>query len=354
MVRMTNLFSEAALQMRISLFGINVDQPAYTFAPSSDRISPLKWGIFDATAAPAYNGTLDSLHRRFTADALPVPRNISSPERSYAAEDIAFWKAVAAHFRRRGWFSRAYVYYDDEPRTPTDFATARLHASILHAADRRFRYLLTTTYRPDLVGSVNIWTPVIYELDAFGYPGMAVYHQRQAAGDSVWWYDSDMSADHGQWPDMFIDHPAMNQRVLAWMTWRYGLQGFLYYDTVYAFPFRNPWNGQYAFGTNGDGTLFYPGKASIIGGKTDIPCFSIRLMLIRQSMQDYEYMEALSDHGRRAQVDALVRTVVPATDNFAHDPSLLLQVRLKMGEELSQLAAPIASAHRPRRQRMGS
>ena len=75
---------------------------------------------------------------------------------------------------------------------------------------------------------------------------------------------------------------------MGWMTWKYGLNGFLYYDTTYAYGLhRNPWNDVYSFGTNGDGTLFYPGKPSIIGGKTEIPCFSLRLMLIRLSLPGY-------------------------------------------------------------------
>lgn len=137
---------------------------------------------------------------------------------------------------------------------------------------------------------------------------------------------------------MFIDHSPMNQRILGWMTWRYGLDGFLYYDTVYAYPRQpDPWHDVYYFGTNSDGTLFYPGKASIIGGKTDIPCFSIRLMLIRQSLQDYEYLHLVAAKGHRADADAAVQAVVTSSDSFTHDPAVLLQQRQLLGQVLSKL-----------------
>ena len=139
---------------------------------------------------------------------------------------------------------------------------------------------------------------------------------------------------------MFIDHPAMNQRVMGWMTWKYGLNGFLYYDTTYAYGLhRNPWNDVYSFGTNGDGTLFYPGKPSIIGGKTEIPCFSLRLMLIRQSLQDYEYLRLLQTHGQAALATAAVNAVVRSSDNFDHSPATLLKERMIMGQELSAIKA---------------
>ena len=334
-VNLTNLYSKAALQMRISMYGIDVASPSYTYGAEAG-LSPIDWSLWDRTEVPANNGQLGVGSSRFSAAALPLPNNVSDLTHNYAAEDVAFWKAVAARYKRLGWFNRSYLYYDDEPGSSSDFAVAKLHARLLHSADSGFKYILTTHYRPDLVGSVNIWVPIINELDSPGYPAPALYRARQQAGDKVWWYDSDSSADDGQWPDMFIDHPAMNQRVMAWMTWRYGLNGFLYYDTVYAYGSdRNPWRDVYYFGTNGDGTLFYPGKTSIIGGQTDIPCFSIRLMLIRQSLQDYEYMELLKRRGESGIADQAVKAVVQSSDSFTKDPAVLQRERLVMGRALS-------------------
>jgi hypothetical protein len=337
---LTNRYSEAALQMRISMYGIDVAPVGYTYNSNTRKVSALDWSLWNSTEAPANDGALDPTHRHFTAAALPLPNNLSDLQHKYAAEDVAFWRAVARYYQKRKWFSRSYLYYDDEPSSSSDFALAKLHAQLLHEANRHFRYILTTHYRKDLVGSVNIWVPIINELDSPGYPPPSVYTQRQKAGDKVWWYDSDSSADNGQWPDMFIDHPAMNQRVMGWMTWKYGLNGFLYYSTVESYGVnRNPWKDVYAFGTNGDGTLFYPGKPSIIGGKTNIPCFSIRLMLIRQSLQDYEYMHLLKLHGHGALANQAVDAVVKSSDDFTKDPAVMLKERIVMGTELSKLHA---------------
>jgi hypothetical protein len=335
-VNLTNRYSKAALQMRISMYGIDVAAPSYAYDPTTG-LSPLDWTLWDRTESPANNGQLGSGGAKFTAAALPLPNNLSDLTHNYRAEDVAFWKAVAVRYRSRGWFGRSYFYYDDEPGSASDFALAKLHAAQLHQADPAFKYILTTHFRQDLVGSVNIWAPIINELNSPGYPGPAVHRARQKAGDKVWWYDSNSSADNGQWPDMFIDHSPMNQRIMGWMTWRYGLDGFLYYDTVYAYgPTSNPWRNVYYYGTNGDGTLFYPGKPSIIGGKTDIPCFSIRLMQVRQSLQDYEYMHMLKQSGKGAIADRAVNAVVHASDSFTKDPSVLEKQRMVMGQALSK------------------
>ena len=321
------------------MYSIEVADPSYTY--SDGKISALDWSLWDRTEVPVNDGTLDATGRHFTSVELPGPANLADPAHTqYSSEDVAFWKAVAAYFQSQGWLSRAYLYVDDEPSSPSDFATAKLHAKLLHGADPSLRYILTTHYRPDLVGTVNIWVPIINELDSPGFPGPAAYHARQAAGDQVWWYDSDNSASDGQWPDMFVDHAAMNQRVLAWMTWKYGLNGFLYYGTTEAYGLHsNPWDSVYAFGDNGDGTLFYPGLPSIIGGTTAIPCFSLRLMLIRQSLQDYEYMHLLQTHGQAALANAAVDAVVRSSDDFDHSPATLFKERMIMGQELSAIKA---------------
>ena len=97
--------------------------------------------------------------------------------------------------------------------------------------------------------------------------------------------------------------------------------GELYFDTVYAYnryaknrPDReDPWDTVWAFGGNGDGTLFYPGRPDRIGGTTDVPIDSLRLKHIRDGRQDFELLRLLDSRGpeghRRAQ--ALATAMAP-------------------------------------------
>ena len=50
---------------------------------------------------------------------------------------------------------------------------------------------------------------------------------------------------------------------MEWLTFRYRMGGELYYNTVEAYARGlDPWRDQRLFGGNGDGTLFYPGRAA--------------------------------------------------------------------------------------------
>ena len=76
----------------------------------------------------------------------------------------------------------------------------------------------------------------------------------------------------------------------------------------------------YLFGGNGDGTLFYPGLPDLIGGSTHIPVESIRLKLIREGLEDYEYLALLEkSRGQKAADDYVDMLVLTAYD-YDQDP----------------------------------
>jgi uncharacterized protein (TIGR03382 family) len=90
--------------------------------------------------------------------------------------------------------------------------------------------------------------------------------------------------------------------------------GELYYETTQAYDYaagREPWTNQWAYGGNGDGTFFYPGTPAAIGGQTDIPVASLRLKLLREGMEDFEYLKALSDAGEPTLAKDIASTLFP-------------------------------------------
>lgn len=128
------------------------------------------------------------------------------------------------------------------------------------------------------------------------------------------------------WPSYMIDADPVRARALEWLSFRYGAKGELYWETTANYisgtnpndPWSNPWNPD--FGGNGEGTLFYPGTPARIGGVSsvpgdiaDIPIASIRLKMIREGVEDYEYMKMASDLSGDggAWAQGLVRNVFP-------------------------------------------
>ena len=157
----------------------------------------------------------------------------------------------------------------------------------------------------------------------------------------LWMYQSCMSHDCGGaagwatgWPTYVIDASAVRNRAMQWMLYRYGATGELYYETGYALATkRDAWADQWAYTGNGDGTLFYPGTVAKIGGRTPIPIASIRLKMIREGMEDLEYLKLLERCGHGDQARAVARGLFPhAYSAGAVAPDQLMSARRQLAE----------------------
>jgi hypothetical protein len=194
-------------------------------------------------------------------------------------------------------------------------------------------------------GRVGIWVP---NVTTFETPAelTAQYQKERAKGARVWWYDSNQSrfTVNGQgavFPDQFIDHPGVNQLVHGPLTYIYGLSGYVYFDSASNYASRGAgiWENNYAddFGANGDGTLFYPGIPSIIGGPdgSDIPVPSIRLQLMRQSISTYDLLMLLRQNDQ-AKADQIAAQLATDVQNWSKDAIAYEAARQQIAEALLQ------------------
>jgi hypothetical protein len=173
---------------------------------------------------------------------------------------------------------------------------------------------------------------------------LAAYAPQRKSGKQLWWYQS--CASHGcetvggeyfrGWPSYAIDTPPVANRIMPWLAWKYGIDGELYYNLSES---PDPWTTIHLFGGNGDGTLLYPGTPARIGGDSHIPIETIRLKLIRDGLEDYEYLSLLAARGQlpwaRQQLDQLVRSAY----DWEQDPGAFLTIRDRLGEKLSGTGA---------------
>jgi hypothetical protein len=138
-----------------------------------------------------------------------------------------------------------------------------------------------------------------------------------------------------------VDATGLSNRIMPWITWKYGIQGELYYtiNEVYSRRDKDAWNDVYLFGGNGDGTLVYPGLPQNIGGRTDIPIESIRLKLIREGLEDYEYLVFLSGRVDRSAVKEFVNKMVTNTYTYERDSGKFYALRRMIGETISKNGA---------------
>eukprot|EP00038_Savillea_parva_P025128 m.46339 g.46339 ORF g.46339 m.46339 type:complete len:659 (+) comp6748_c0_seq1:59-2035(+) len=285
----------------------------------------------------------------------------------------AFWKSAYAHASGQGWSDLLFDYTCDEPGTNQERITAcKLRGGDLHRAEPRLRSLITMAREDadaaNMTSQINVWVPIINYIDndpaiCTGYPPWAdgntrpVYDDLVAQGDDLWWYQSCMSEGcasakpppgegcksksspcyNGTWPSYMIDAPATFNRVMSWMSYAYDMRGELYWGTNAAD--RNAtqaWEDQWIAGGNGDGTLTYSGLPSMIGGSTVVPIASQRLKLIRDGLEDLEYMYAAEARVGRDRVLAEVHRVVASTHKWEHDAAAYWEAR----ERIAALAEP--------------
>jgi hypothetical protein len=227
---------------------------------------------------------------------------------------IEFLRGYTARLKQASLLSGAYIYGFDEVQ-PDRYHQLKAVYGAIRAALPDLPRACTVRPNKDLAGFVDIWVPLTAHYDR------AAADARRARGEEVWWYICcGPSHPYANW---FIDYPAIEPRLLFWMTWKYGVTGFLYYslnmwhtnraaeglpDYLQAHDDEDalkaiqaglrwpqvPWNTFTFDRFNGDGHLVYPGA----GGK---PLSSIRLECIRDGIEDYEYLWLLADLTQRLE-----------------------------------------------------
>jgi hypothetical protein len=188
--------------------------------------------------------------------------------------------------REKQWLDRAFVYGIDEPFEHHYDAVKEMFTLAKQSAPG-VRRVLTEGPVPQLYGAVDVWVP---KIDNYREKRC---RRRQEQGEEIWWYVC--TSPHHPYPNFFLDYPAIDHRIIFWMAWKYDITGLLYYSL-------NRWHANYSQGAqrwpdipwdsrtfgkhNGDGQLIYPG----LSGE---PYSSVRLEVIRDGLEDYEYLHAL-------------------------------------------------------------
>lgn len=138
-----------------------------------------------------------------------------------------------------------------------------------------------------------------------GHPECTSGRQGSESNDDVW----------TGWPGYVIDEPASEARAMGWLSFLYQTSGEFYFDVTHCLVSpagQTAWTEQYAYGGNGDGTLFYPGDPAKIGGDSWIPLESMRLKLIRDGYEDYEYLKILADRNLKSEASKIADKLFPA------------------------------------------
>jgi hypothetical protein len=295
---------------------------------------------------------------RYHVNALETPHPssvVKDPEtqRDTLRAWLAAFDQAAKELDRAGVLF--FTYLKDEPNTLEDYRYVQKWGRAVREAKSVVKVLVVEqpwtepgyggadSAWGDLYGAVDIWCPL------FSLHRQDSAAKRQALGETVWTYTALCQGPPTPW--WHIDFPLLNYRVPAWMAWRDGMTGLLYWGGMsYWRQSDDPWTqapfytgngrpqqGQQGIVFNGEGSLVYPAPA--VGYDGIVP--TIRLKALRNGIEDYEYLAILQRLGKAAEAQKVVRSLTETFFQWEKEPAAYEGAR-------ARLAAMITAATRER------
>jgi hypothetical protein len=268
---------------------------------------------------------------------------------SYNDKWFQYWAAVSDYLgSTAGYAAKGYYHIVNEPQTFEDYDIVAYLAQQTKASAPNVRILVSEQVEPDIYNNpsypgakIDIWMPTVsnYQVERA--------HDRQLNhGEEVWWYF--LYGDRPPLPNpTVIDRPGIEARITPWLAWLERVEGLLYYSTT-AWD-TNPWTQPWIYDANGDGFMFYLPKDETIAfnpcdGQSNRLVPSIRWELLREGMEDYEYLWLLNEGdpqiGVANEADTLAEQFIDSRTLFSRVPTDLYETRAAIA---AQLAGPSAA-----------
>jgi glycosyl hydrolase family 123 len=260
-------------------------------------------------------------------------------ESEAAKERLTQWLRIfTGHLREKGWFDRCFFYLWDEPNaeyTKTLLAVGRA----VKEAVPDLKNLIVESPHKQWHEVADIYCP---QVKWFGRDSAKVDAEAlRAMGIELWWYNC---GDPSPYPTYAISHPAACARMSFLLMWKYELTGNLYWATGCNSVLGDDVLENPGADGRGDGQLVYNA-----GPKGIVP--SMRLEMVRDGVEDYEYLWLLRDRIRAAKkrgVDTasfeglleLPPEVAVDATHYTHDPDVLEGWRTCVAEAIEALAEP--------------
>ena len=259
-----------------------------------------------------------------------------------------YWGAVSDYLGSTGDYAAKGTYHIvNEPQTFADYDIVAYLSQETKTAAPDVRILVSEQVEPAIYNNatsagskIDVWVPTIsnYQVERA--------HDRQINhGEEVWWYF--LYGDRPPLPNPTVmDHGGVEARIVPWLAWLERIDGLLYYSTTDWSP--NPWSDPWINDGNGDGFLFYPPVDATIAFN---PCNaqsnrlvpSIRWELLREGMEDYEYLWLANggppEIGSSNAADGVASDFIESRTRFSRVPTDLMAARAVLASTLEGIFA---------------
>ena len=271
----------------------------------------------------------DSYHR-------PSPLH---PERPVLGGEVAekrlgsFLTALYRHLGEQGWLERYVQHVMDEPGT--EYAEAYREARSFVRRHMPGVSTVDASHTMDLgLDLTDRYVPMLHTWDEG-------FRQRQRDGARDWWYTCCAPRDSG-YPNRFLDYPLLDARILFWLSFAEGVDGFLhwgynrYFDNLHAVPEpRDPYlHPGVGFTPPGDAHVVYPGP-------DDRVISSLRWEQTLEGQQDYEHLRRLEELDPTSRTEGgllnqALRACCSSLTGYTRDLGVLLQWRERVLREIER------------------
>jgi hypothetical protein len=265
-----------------------------------------------------------------------------------------YLSAVESYFRKNGWIDRLVFNSPiDEPNTMKDYEETREWALLVHEAAPGVHFMATESP----VSDNPEWGTLRGYVDNFCVHGnnlndpkvkQALLEEQAKGGEATWYISCDQAYPQ---PNYFIDAPAMDPVMVPWITARYHMNGILYWATNFWNQTPDPWLDPVTYISgfdcsggwvlNGEGSLIYPGDhTKRYTGQPNVngPVSSIRFELLREGIEDYEYLWMIKDLGDKDFAETKINNMVIDVSAFSRNVEELYLTRQSMARRLEELS----------------
>ena len=246
---------------------------------------------------------------------------------------LAAWEKVVQH---RNWKDRFLVSISDEPFIHHEESYAAM-VDRVHKMAPSIRCV--EAVEAEYLGDLDIYVPKLSHLNLW-YPH---FKRVQEEGAELWFYTCCHPV--GRYPNRFLDQSLLKVRVLHWLNYLYGLDGYLHWG-LNQFAGDDPYSQE---GISkglplGDRAIAYPGTKGLLG--------SLRFSAMRDGLQDFEYLWVLENElskiksriGKEAfwldpcqRSLELCRRVAWSFHDYTRDSNVMFETRETIAREIEEL-----------------
>lgn len=267
----------------------------------------------------------------------------ANPDTAYNQAWFEYINAIQEYLRDLGYLDKAYYYFANEPQDQADYDAVAWYSQELKKVAPDLKLMVSEDPKPEIFNhpqyadaKIDIWLPVLHSYD----PEISLDREANH-GEETWIYFL-----HGTRPPYFnpitLDHPGIESKLTGWFLWKYRVRGIAYYSMNNWN--KNPWTDPLNSNHNGDLFMLYPpseDNSNIAYGANKhrmVP--SIRFELMRDSLEDYEYLYLLNGGEQPAvnqanSADVQADKIVSGVASYTRDGEFMYNLRRLIGLKLS-------------------